>query len=135
MPTSPSTQYSGIRLDPYMDSEDSVQTAVSLVTGTYVAGTVIGEVTATPGTYKAYASGSSDGSQIPKMLLEYGCTVDGSGNITMPGDIPVTRKDVPAYFAGTFRCSDLTGLDANAVTAGGWRLVSGSVSTGILRLG
>jgi hypothetical protein len=109
-----------------MDSEDALQNAISLVQGTYAAGTVLGEVTATPGTYKAYASGNSDGSQVPKVLLEYPCTVDASGNISQPGDVVTTRLDTPAYFAGTFKCSDIVGLDAGALTAAGWRLISGA---------
>lgn len=89
------------------------------------------------GVWKAYASGNSDGSQTPKMLLIYPCTTDGLGHITI-GDgsqYGETRTDVPAYFAGTFNTADLTGLDSNAISAANWRLISGSVSSGVVRLG
>jgi hypothetical protein len=137
MPTSAQSQYSGTRLEPYMDAEGALRFNVQLPNSvTYAAGTILGEVSASPGTFKAYASGSVDGSQNPKAILVYPCTVDGSGNVTIPGEYGATLKAVPAYFAGTFRCEDLTGLDATAITnAPSWRLVEGTVAAGILRLG
>jgi hypothetical protein len=73
----------------------------------------------------------------------YDCITDASSNITysttgaqVGGDLGQTAKTTPAYFTGTFSCPDLTGLDANAVTAfGGARLEYGSVSTGVLHIG
>jgi len=136
MPTTPVTTFSNNKLDPLLDGEDALEYAVSLVGPvTYVKGTVLGEVSATPGTFKAYASGSSDGSQVPKCILRDAVTVDASGNITIPGENNMIRLDTHAFFAGTFACADLTGLDANALTAGGWRLINGSVTTGAVRLG
>ena len=137
MPTSASQQYSGTRLDPYIDAEDALCIDVQLPASvTYAAGTVLGELTATQGTYKAYASGNADGSQNPKAILVYAATTDGSGNITLPGEYGATVKAVPVYIAGTFQTADLTGLDATAITnAPAWRLVEGTVTTGILRLG
>lgn len=137
MPTTAIQQYSGSRLEPYMDAEDALCIDVQLpASATYAAGTVLGELTATQGTYKAYASGNADGSQNPKAILVYAATVDGSGNITLPGEFGATVKAVPVYIAGTFATADLTGLDATALTnSGGWRLIEGTVTAGILRLG
>jgi hypothetical protein len=136
MANAPVNTYANTRLDPYMDADDALETAVQLkASTTYVAGTVLGEITASPGTFAPYASGASDGSQVPKMLLREACTTDASGNITGADNLGDTRKDTHAFFAGTFITTALTGLDANAVTAGGWRLISGTVSNGILRLG
>lgn len=90
------------------------------------------------GVYKAYSSGASDGSQTPKMILQYDVVVDTLGNVSIGSTASVfgdTRKDAPAYMAGTFDTSKLTGLDANALSTAYWRLISGSVSSGIVRLG
>jgi hypothetical protein len=114
--------------------QDHVQLAASQI---LVKGTLLGEVTATPGVYKAYASGSSDGSQVPRRILAYDCTTDGSGNVTLGGgDWGVTQKTAPAFFKGFFRSEDLTGLDANAVTpgVGMLKLVNGSVTAGVVEL-
>jgi hypothetical protein len=88
------------------------------------------------GTYKAYTSGATDGSQVPKVILAYAATTDASGNITWGGqDFGETRKSVPAYLSGTFRCEDLIGLDANALTAMGGHLINGTVGFGTVRFG
>jgi hypothetical protein len=136
MPNAPVTVYSGLRLDPYMDPDDALEYAVNLQPSlTYPRGTVLAEVAATPGLFGPYATGGSGGLNIPKAILEYPAVTDASGNITIAGEQGMTRKDVPAYFAGTFACADLVGLDAGGVTAAGWRLINGSVTTGVVRLG
>jgi len=101
---------------------------------TLAKGTVMGQITAT-GKFIAYASGAVDGSQVPKGLLAFDCVVDGSGNVTIGGgDQGVTYPSAPIFTSGDFNCADLTGLDANAVTAGNWTLPVGSVSTGVVRM-
>lgn len=99
----------------------------------------------TPGTFAAYAAGNTDGSQIPRALLEYDAATDGSGNITpgltagsaeWPG---YTWQSVPALFSGAFACGDLTGLDANCLApqstgGGGWRLLNGNIANGVVLL-
>jgi hypothetical protein len=99
----------------------------------------------TPGTYAAYAAGNTDGSQIPKGLLCYDASTDGSGNITpsltagsaeWPG---YTWQSVPVIFSGTYPTGALTGLDANCLAAqnlggGGWRLINGNLANGSIHL-
>jgi hypothetical protein len=141
MPTAATTTYTALRVDPVYESEDAPLHNVALAASTvYAAGTVLGEVTATPGTFKPYASGNGDGSQVAKAILQYACATDGSGNITLGGAATggpwgETRLTAPAYFAGIFRCADLTGLDANAVTNLSGHLINGSITTGIVRIG
>jgi len=97
---------------------------------TLAQGTVLGEVTATPGVYIAYASGHSDGSQVAKCILEYACTTDASGNITMDGEWGQTVKAVPAFLPNSgvaFSIADLTGLDATALTALGGSIAQGAL--------
>lgn len=92
------------------------------------------------GVSKLYASGNSDGSQIPKGILQYDCFVDAMGLLYLGVNSATSqwgeiRRSVPYYFAGTFDTTKLTGLDANALTAGAWRLISGTVAAGVVRLG
>lgn len=136
MPTAATTTWSAAnRLDPVFNPEDAKEIDVALAASlTYVKGTVLGEVTATPGTFKPYASGNVDGSEIPKLILRYACVTDASGNITLLGEQGQTYKAVPAFMNGFFKTSELTGMDANAVTKLGAALVSGNLTTGIIRI-
>jgi hypothetical protein len=84
--------------------------------------------------WRPYASGNTDGSQIPQAILAYNVKADYAGNITGVGEYGQSFLSTPAYNRGQFYCGDLTGLDANAVTAGAWRLLEGSTITGEVEL-
>jgi len=137
MPTSASRTYTRQGLVPVYNPEDALEQNVNIAASATIAkGTVLGELTATPGTFKAYASGNSDGSQVPKCIMQYDVVADASGNITVGTvaggtDWGETFPSVPAYFSGAFRTTDLVGLDANAVTVLGGHLVSGTLASGI----
>lgn len=92
----------------------------------------------TPGTFKAYDGANTDGSQFARVILVYDVAVDASGNHFLGGqasnEYGESYKAAPAYYAGTFKTDDLTGLDQNAVQQLG-RLVSGTTTSGILRVG
>ena len=125
--------YSGQYLQPAYSRPVATKHSINLVpNAVYPVGTVLGEVTATPGTYKAYAAGSSDGSQIPKCLLIFPCITDATGLITYgtvagsAGELATVRKNTPAYFSGPFRVNDLVGLDAAGLTAMGGKLTAGN---------
>jgi hypothetical protein len=136
MPTTAIATFGAGRVDPLKDPRDADIEVVNLkVSTSFAAGTVLGEITASPGVYGPYASGNSDGTQNPTHILQYQCVTDASGNVTF-GAGPAgtsewgrTEKGAPAYRSGEFSCADLTGLDANAVTKLG-RLVQGTVSAG-----
>ncbi len=104
---------------------------------TYARGTVLGELTATPGTYGAYASGNADGTQDPKGILQYDCVTDASGNVTFgtsgTSEFGQVFPDAPMYVSGNFYTTELTGLDAGALAALG-RLTQGVLANGILRM-
>lgn len=138
MPTTPITTFSASnRLDPIFDYDDLDVMNVALAPSTtYAKGTVLGEITATPGTYKAYASGNVDGSQNPTGLLQYGVTTDASGAGTLMGEQGATQKFFPMILpcAAYFKCADLVGLDANAVTKLAAVIVEGTVSAGIVKI-
>lgn len=126
------------KLEPLFNPAAARQLPVKLINSvSYVAGQVLGEVTATPGTFKAYASGNSDGSETPKCLLSVDTTTNSSGEHFFgqqaASEHGESHLHTFAFFSGAFKTSDLTGLDANAVTKLG-RLLSGSVGNGILQL-
>lgn len=73
------------------------------------------------------ALASVDGTQNPAIILAYPATTDGSGNITNPSEwAGVTEATVPCYTKGIFKCSDLVGLDVNAVAKLRGHLIEGS---------
>lgn len=97
-------------------------------------------VGSTAGTAAAYASGNSDGSQIPRAIAKFTVTTDVQGKITLGpqvggGQWGEVEASAPAYFSGTFKTEDLIGLDANALTV--WtraQLLTGTIASGILRV-
>jgi hypothetical protein len=114
---------SPIKLEPYIDPK-AARTLAAQVTAslTLARGTVVGIVTAS-GKIKAYATGNVDGSQNPVGFLVYDIVTDASGNVVYGATgatVDLTRGQeltAPYYWKGTFLQSDLTGLDAGAITA------------------
>jgi hypothetical protein len=93
----------------------------------------------TPGTFTAYAVGNTDGSQVPRAILEHDCATDASGNVTLGptaggSEWGQTQPYASAFFAGDFATGELTGLDPAGIAAAGWRLVNGNVAAGVVRL-
>jgi hypothetical protein len=141
MPTTPIATYGYGRVDPLKDPESAHVENVNLkASTTYAAGTILGEITATPGTYGPYVFANTDGTQLPSCILQYACVTDASGNVTF-GSGPAgtsewghVAKSAPAYFSGEFATQDLVGLDANVVTGATasrvGRLLQGSITNG-----
>jgi len=95
---------------------------------------------AAAGVLKAYASGNSDGSQVAKAIAQYDMFIDISGNVYLGVTSAISqwgevRRDAPAYVSGTFDTTQLVGIDATALSSGLWRLISGTVAAGVVRLG
>lgn len=88
------------------------------------------------GQFTAYVHGNSDGSQVVKGILMYGCTVDALGNSTISAEIPgLTELSVPYYYKGSFRTEELVGLPTlaqMAVDFPGAFVKIGDLSSGIL---
>ena len=146
MPTAPSNTYSGKRTVPCYRPDEALPTAVNFIASiNYVRGTLVGELTATPGTFKAYAAGNADGSQNPTGVLVYDISTDAAtpiANVTLSptagqtgGEFGQTGKTAPIYQSGFFQASDLVGLDAAAIAKPGWRQVSGNLTAGVVSLG
>lgn len=103
--------------------------------GTAVVAVATAGVAGTPGVYGVYGSGLTNGAQNPKGILRYACTTDANGMITF-GDGAVAEwgqqtRSTDMWVKGTFRCEDLVGLDANAITKLG-RLINGTPAHGRL---
>jgi hypothetical protein len=134
MPTSASYTFSNAAVDPVINADDAMASMITVqlaASTTFAAGTVLGEITATPGVYKAYASGSSDGSQNPVGILRRAAVTDSSGHITNYDEWQDVGLGAAIFTQGVFRTQDLTGLDANAVSKLGGHLLEGSVTTGL----
>jgi hypothetical protein len=135
MPTSAVSTFGYGRVDPWRDADDAAVRLVNLKASTvFAAGTLVGEITASPGVYGPYATANSDGTQNPVGILQYACATDASGNITFgsvagTSEWGNTSKAAPIYISGIFRTEDLTGLDSGAVTKLG-RLVQGTTTSG-----
>ena len=145
MPSAAQNTYSNNYLVPMYDEEAPVKHVNLPASVVYSKGTLLGPVTATPGLHKAYASGSSDGSQVPNCILQYDCATDSSGNITIGGAAGaapwgVTQKSAPAYIGGYFKTAELVqsgagAIDANALSAANWHLTDGTVADGVVNIG
>lgn len=78
-----------------------------------------------------YLAGNSDGTQVAKRVLKYPSATNFMGQVVQGDSMLMAAAGVmpnrgaPAYFQGVFRCSDLPGLDAGAVTNLG-KLITGS---------
>lgn len=146
MPTTATNTYSTDRLVPVYSPEEAKRIEVKLPASiAYAKGTILGEVTATPGTFKAYATAAGDGSGVAKLILEYACATDASGNITfgttaVGGPFGETRLTAPAYYKGTFKTAELVqsgagAIDADAVADLNAHLVSGTLADGVIQIG
>lgn len=133
MPTTATNTYTNYYLQPIANPDNARTMSISIIGGVVIAaGTVLGEVAATPGYFAAYASGNVDGTQNPKCIAMYDMASDAAGNITLGaaatgGPFGETFLSAPAYFHGTFDIDALTGLDATAVAG-----LSGVVTTGVV---
>jgi hypothetical protein len=134
MPTAAANTYAVQPITPFYRANGGLMITASFGASlTLAKGTLLGEITATPGEFKAYASGNVDGSQVPKAVLPWDITTDASKNITVGGgEFGLTSKTIPVYGSGYFKTTELVGLDANAVTVLGSHYLSGVLSNGIL---
>jgi hypothetical protein len=97
---------------------------------------VLGFVSAT-GAVKAYANGNNDGSETAAVINVYAMYSDGTNvSMTEAGALLTgeTATTAPCYTAGFFKCSDLTGLDANGIVDMHARLIGANTVSGVLAL-
>jgi hypothetical protein len=95
----------------------------------------------TKGVFEDYLDGQSDGTEVAIGILAVDVKTDSAGGIVFGSQsLPeqgVKAKTAPMYYKGTFRCGDLTGLDAAAVVDFKGRMLYGAVTDaeGILHIG
>lgn len=102
-------------------------------TGTTIASTTTGVIPS--GSYKAYSSTATDGSQFPRVFAQYDMATDASGNITLGvqsggGEWGQTPLTAPVWKSGHFNTQDVSGLDSNGLALLGGRLIRGSLTSG-----
>ena len=126
------------RLDPAFDEGEANELPVNLgPSETYARGEVLAESVDTPGTFlKRDPAATLTGPATH--ILRYACVTDADGNITYGGagsvnEFPDTRLDTNAYISGIFKCEDVSGLDADALTELGGRILYGDLTAGIFR--
>lgn len=135
MATSATNTYTGTELIPAYPKPEPIELPVKLVASTTnPAGQLLGE-TATPGTFGIYVGGSA--TDPAKCILKYPCVTDASGNITMGaasggGSVGQTYKQAPAYFGGSFKTTEITGLDAGAVVDLAAHFLHGVLADGVI---
>ena len=140
MPTTPTTLYTRAGLSPVYPTKAAELPFAIPVSTTLLKGTVVGEVTATLGTVKAYASGNVDGTQNPIGVIAYDVISDAAGLIyfgtAVGGQYGEYALTVPVFLSGYYKTAELVGLDAAALTnAKNWSLKSGTLADGVLQIG
>ncbi len=126
MPNLIVTANNGLMLQPLMNPDAARQNAgVFIPSTTFTRGQTIGQITtagATFGMLKAYASGNSDGSEVPIGWVMFDFVTDAS-SFCIYGSAGVTsdawrgvHRTAPYWYRGTFLYADLSGMDTNAIT-------------------
>lgn len=105
---------------------------------TYPKGRVLGEITATPGTYGLYVDANTDGTGVAKCVLPRQVTTDANGLIydgaqASSEEIGYAQLTAPAFFEGCFKSEDLVGLDANGLTDLGGKVLFGTITAGYVQ--
>lgn len=132
MPTSPQVIFSASRLEPAFDADNAMDSLVDVklkASTTFVKGTIVGEISASPGTYGAYASGNTDGTQNPTGIIQYGGTTDANSNIT-DSEWGTTADSVPMFTKGAFHIEDLTGYDSTVAGKLGGHVIEDNSGAG-----
>ena len=127
------------KVDPVWNVDQARTMAVKIAASlTLPAGQILGEATASPGIYEDYDSGASDGTEVPKAILQYAIETDANGiptNFIGPFGVGVPAPlAVPAWTSGEFKTTDLTGSIAGAITAKWMRLEQGNATTGVVAI-
>lgn len=140
MPTVNLNTFSQLKLEPAMYPESARMIAAAFQAGQTIArGTLLGELTASPGTYVPYAHGGADGSQVPKAIAAYDIVTDANGMITnLSGpSYPGYSRYAPVYYSGVFNCGDIYGTELQYALAspGFGSLIQGSATAGMFRMG
>jgi hypothetical protein len=122
--------YGGLRLDPSEGSSEPLTEYVNLQEGVYKAGQLLGELTASPGTFAPYNPLNNDGSEEPLVILKYSVTIDTDGravksNVEDNWIVPQNVVALPAYVTGVFDIDDLVDLDQYAIDTLGRSIGSG----------
>src|SRR5436190_1572885 len=127
------TTFSALKLKPYADPDTAKTESVAIsVSQTIAKGTVLGQITS-GGRFEAYDPAEDDGAEVARCICQYDITTDSDGKVTIANDPGVTYDTAPVYVGGTFRTTELVGLDDDAVEQLGGLLTSGTAADGVLK--
>ncbi len=111
-----------VKLEPYIDPQNARTLAGEFAASqTIVRGTILGQLTSSS-KWKVYTDANTDGSGVAAGICVYDIVVDSNGYIvygpsgSTSSVVSGNEKTAPIYWKGTFLETDLTGLDAAAVT-------------------
>lgn len=82
----------------------------------------------TPGTFKKYSASATDGSQIPKGLLEWDATTDSNGMVV--GENGSLFRTASMYEHGAFKTQDVPNMTESIVALLLGRFLNGTSATG-----
>lgn len=102
---------------------------------TIAKGTILGEI-GSSGVYVPYDEGNTDGSEVPKVVLEFDCLTDSRGFVWYDqayGTNYEPFEKAQSFFKGVFKVGDLIGLDDNAAKKLG-RFIHGDLSDGVFQV-
>ena len=139
MPTSNTYSMVQTKLEPIQAPELARTISAKFGASADIAkGTLLGELTASPGVYAAYDHTAVDGVQVLKGIAMYDIVTDANGIITNLGGPLVSQNlSAPIYYSGYFACGDVENASEldDAIAAGYARLVQGNATTGIFAIG
>lgn len=128
--------YNNTFVQPAINPEEALASVINVNFApslTLAAGTLLGKITAT-GKYAAYDNGAATGVEtaVP-MITMYAVTTDANGDVTNFSTFGGTSESAPVYTGGYFRSEDLTGLNAAGLTDIKGIIVTGDLTTGMIK--
>jgi hypothetical protein len=143
MPATFQNQWSGKKIEPLYRPDQADLISVKLAASTnFPRGTILAEVTATPGTFGVYADAGAGGLGVARGILAYDVQTDAAGLITysstasqVGGEHGQQSVSTPMYVRGFFDPAELVGLDAAALADMSGRIVYGDITAGCIGIG
>lgn len=128
--------YNNTFVQPAINPEEALASVINVNFAPSLAlaqGTLLGKITAT-GKYAAYNNAAVNGTETAVPLITmYAVTTDVNGDVTNFSSFGGTSEAAPVYTGGYFRSEDLTGLDAAGLTDIKATIVTGDLTTGMIK--
>lgn len=106
----------------------AVTADLTSLTGTFTIAVATAGSAGTPGTFKQYSPTATDGSQLPKGLLEWGVTTDSNAMIVEENG--TLSRTASMFEKGAFKKIDVTTMTETIVALMGGRFIHGTSASG-----